>query len=129
MQTTTGEHFAVREHWLAGGIIDGYSSLGVRVTDCKPKGPLPLVQEPADSAALEVDPAEARRRELEEQLHRLDAEIGRLREQMLLLRGLERTPERQERMDALAMRYEELGARFVETYRAWNALDRLAEDG
>lgn len=98
------------------------------MTDWKPKWPLPFDDSTAVAPPATDDPTDAQRHALEVQLHQLDAEIGRLREQMLLLRGLERTPERQARMAHLAARYEELGARFVATYRAWNTLDRSTDD-
>lgn len=65
---------------------------------------------------------EERRVALEEELHRLEAQIGRLREQVLLLWGLPRTPARQARLEALTRRYDELGAQFVQVYRQWNSL-------
>lgn len=65
---------------------------------------------------------EEQRFALEEELHRLEAQIGRLRQQMLLLRGLPCTPARQARLEALARRYDELGAQFVRVYRQWNSL-------
>lgn len=84
---------------------------------------MPFRDAEAAAPSVDTDPNEQRRRALEEELHRLDQAIGRIREQLLLLRGLERTPERQARLDELAQRYEELGARFVSAYREWNALD------
>lgn len=91
--------------------------------DGKPRRPVPCGDAGAVAPHVEGCASEQRRRELEEELHLLDQAIGRIRQQMLLLRGLERTPERQARLDELARRYEELGARFTSTYRAWNALD------
>lgn len=86
--------------------------------DRKPRRSVSCGDTGAAEPHVEGCASEQRRRELEEELHLLDQAIGRIRQQMLLLRGLERTPERQARLDELARRYEELGARFARTYRA-----------
>ncbi|MBI3969452.1 MAG: hypothetical protein HY329_27725 [Chloroflexi bacterium] len=64
-----------------------------------------------------------RRYVLEARLHEMENEFLRIRQQMTSLRGLERTPERQARLDELTARFDALRDEWLDVYREWNTLE------
>lgn len=57
---------------------------------------------------------------LAEELHRLDAELDKLRRRIVWLERTLVSPEESAELKQLKQRYDEVAGRFIETYRRWN---------